>query len=104
MAFENEKREETKEEKFLSLAKYYEELKEKMDEVRTQLDEAMADVGVDTYVQDPETSLVYKVVQPKGRYVYYHSLDFVRTAKEGERAGSLSKKEAEEAGFVLKKA
>ncbi len=92
-----------KESKFLELAKQYEDLKEKFNEVRTQLDSVMLDLGVGTVLQDAETLTVYKISKPTGRFVYYYDLDFVRTAQEGERAGTLSKKEAESLGFVLKR-
>lgn len=95
----------SKELTFLSHAKYYEELSAKMDEVRESLRLSMEDLGVNTYVQDIETGLVYKVVKPTGTYMYYRDIDYKRTAKADERSGTLSKKEAEEAGFtVLKKA
>jgi hypothetical protein len=42
------------------------------------------------------------VVKPKGTFTYFKDLDYVRTAQEGERAGTLSKKEAESLGFALK--
>lgn len=91
------------EKKFVESAKYYEQLKEKLDEVRTEMDASLLALGIGTLVQDPETLTVYKVVKPQGRFIYYHDLDYVRTAQDGERAGSLSKKEAEALGFVLKK-
>jgi hypothetical protein len=89
----------------LTLAKDYEFLSEELGKVREQLILAMNEVGVGNYVQDPETGIVYKVVKPTGTFMYYKDIDYVRTAKEGERAGSLSKKEAEEAnrtGLVKK--
>lgn len=90
--------------KFLELAKYSEELSEKTKEVRDQLNALMLELGIDQYIQDPETLLVYKITRPQGRYVFYTDVDYKRTAKESERGGTiLSKKEAEEAGFVLKK-
>ena len=92
-----------KQARFLELAKYYEQLKEKIDDVRTEMEAAMLDLGLGTTLQDPHTLTVYKIVKPQGRFVYYYDLDFVRTAQEGERAGTLSKKEAESLGFVLKK-
>jgi hypothetical protein len=93
-----------KQAKFLELAKYFEELKDKVSEVGDQLNTAMKDLGVDTYVQDPETRLVYKIVKPNGTFVEYREIGYKRTAKEGERGGTvLAKKEAEEAGFDLKK-
>lgn len=89
--------------KFLELAKYHEQLKEKLDEVRTEMATALVGLGLGTVLQDPDTLTVYKVVKPQGRFVYYYDLDYVRTAQDGERAGTLSKKEAESLGFVLKK-
>lgn len=89
--------------KFLELAKKSEELSEELGKVREELTTTMLELGLDSYVQDPETLLTYKIVKPNGTFMYYRDVDYKRTAKEGERAGTLSKKEAEEAGFVLKK-
>lgn len=93
----------SKEKKFLDLAKYQEELKNKMDEVRDQLAAAMNDLGIGAVLQDPDTLTVYKIVKPGGTFMYYRDIDYVRTAQDGERAGTLSKKEAESLGFILKK-
>jgi hypothetical protein len=92
-----------KQAKFFELAKYAEQLQEKASEVREEMNQLMTELGVGTYVQDPETSTVYKIVKPKGTFTYYRDIEYNRTALEGERAGTLSKKEAEEAGFKLKK-
>lgn len=89
--------------KFLELAKYAEQLAEKQDQVRTELAAAMAALGVGTYVQDPLTGTVYKIVKPTGTFTYYRDINYTRTAQGEERAGTLSKKEAQEAGFVLSK-
>lgn len=95
---------EDKQAKFLELAKYFEELKDKLSETGEQLNAVMKDLGIDTYVQDPETLIVYKVIKPTGTFVEYREIGYKRTAKEGERGGTvLAKKEAEEAGFILKK-
>lgn len=87
--------------KFIELATKYELLKDEMKLVKEQLDKTMADMGVNTYLQDPITGLVYKIYKPEGRFVYYSELDYVRTAKPDEARGSLSKKEAEMVGFKL---
>ena len=87
---------------FLEAVKMVEGLKDALEVAYQQLNTAMTDLGVDAYVQDPETKLVYKIVKPKGTFTYYRDIDYVRTAKEGERAGTLSKKEAEEKGYSLK--
>lgn len=95
----------SKEQTFLENAKKYEELQEQLTQVREALNASMSDLGLGTYVQDANSGLVYKIVKPTGTFMYYRDIDFVRTAKTTERAGTLSKKEAEEAGFtVLKKA
>lgn len=88
--------------KFLTAAKHYEELEEKMLQVRAELQEAMVVLGLDTYLQDPDTNLVYKILQPGGTFVHFKTIDYKRTAKEGERGGQvLSKKEAQEKGFSV---
>lgn len=94
----------SKESNFLENAKKYEELSEQLKPVREALEASMNELGIGSYVQDSETGLVYKVVKPTGTFIYYRDIDYTRTAKATERAGTLSKKEAEEAGFtVLKK-
>lgn len=95
----------SKEIRFLSIAKKFEELQEEVSAIRLELNAAMNDLGIGSYAQDPDTGLVYKIVKPNGRFVFFSDLDYTRTAKPSERAGTLSKKEAEEAGFtVMKKA
>ena len=88
---------------FLDLATKYEELKEELNDVRENLDAVMKELKVDTYLQDPVTFLVYQIVKPTGSFIYFKDIDYVRTKKEGEKAGSLSVKKAEEAGFTLAK-
>lgn len=92
-----------KQAKFLELASYLEQLKDKTEEVRKELDDVMHALGLDTYVQDSITQVVYKIVSPKGTFVPNRTIDYVRTALDSERAGTLSKKEAMDQGFVLKK-
>ncbi len=89
--------------KFLELAKYYEQLKEKLDEVRTEMAPLMSEIGVGTLFQDEETLTVYKIVKPTGTFTHYRDVDYVRTAQGEERSGGLSKKQAGEAGFSLVK-
>lgn len=89
--------------RFLATAKYFEELQEQLNKTRDELNASLTELGIGNYVQDPESGLVYKIVKPIGTFMYYKDIDYVRTAKETERAGTLSKKEAEGAGFILKK-
>ena len=92
-----------KQAKFLELAKYQEQLKEKQDEVRKELNVVMAELGYNATLQDPETLAVYKIVKPNGTFTYYRDIDYVRTSLTGERAGTLSKKDAAELGYTLSK-
>lgn len=95
MENENQKR-------FFELAERLEQLDEERRKFSEELDAVMKNLGVDTYHQDPSNGLVYKIEKPKGRFVYYKELDYKRTAKPGERGGTvLSKKEAEEQGFTV---
>ena len=93
----------TKEQRFIDLAKRHEDLQAEMNLLREDMTAAMLDLGVDKYAQDPETMAVYKIIKPLGAFTYYRDIDYKRTALDGERGGTvLSKKEAEEAGFILK--
>lgn len=90
-----------KEQKFLELAKQYESLKDQLDKVREQLTESMTELGLNTFLQDPETKIVYQIIKPQGTFISFKEIDYIRTKKEDERAGSLSVKKANEAGFVV---
>ena len=90
--------------RMVALAKQIEALDEQRRELRENLESVMREVGIDQMVQDPETLAVYKVYVPSGTFVSFRTIDYKRTALEGERGGTvLAKKEAEEAGFKLKK-
>lgn len=56
---------------------------------------------MEKFVQDPETKVVYKIVKPKGTFIPYHEIGYVRTRKSLEEKGDLSMTDAEEAGFDL---
>ncbi len=87
--------------RFFELTEHYEHLKDEMKKVRQELDLTMDILGVGTYHQDPVTGCVYKIVIPDGTYVEFRQIGYDRTAKANESRGTLSKKEAEENGFVL---
>lgn len=87
--------------KFLELAKEYELLKDRLELIRQELTVSLSQLELNSYFQDPVSKVVYKVVKPKGTFISYKDVDYHRTALEGERQGSLSKKEAQEQGFIL---
>jgi hypothetical protein len=68
---------------------YYEQLESTLDEVAKE-------IGINGYFRALD-GIVYKITIPEGHFVSYKRLAFVRTKREGERAGSLSVKEAEAA-------
>jgi hypothetical protein len=81
-----------------------EDLKAQLKYKQKQLEEVLIGLGVNTYHQDPITGLVYKVYKPDGTFIAFKSIDVKRTALPGEVGGAvLSKKEAQEAGFVVSK-
>lgn len=88
---------------FLAAAKEYERLKTELEDVKDQMDFHAKQIGAGTYLQDPVTLTVYKIVIPRGKFVPYESVSYERTALEGETRGTLSKKEANEKGFSLTK-
>ena len=88
--------------KFIELASQYENIKKEMKEKKEQLQGLMREIGVGSMFQDPNSKLVYKIVVPSGTFITFDTIGYDRTKKEEERQGSLSKKEAEEAGFILK--
>lgn len=90
-------------EKFIQLAKELEALDEQREAKRLELEGVMKELGYDQYAQDPETKAVYKTERPKGTFISFREIDYKRTSLPGEKGGTvLSKKEAEEAGFILK--
>lgn len=71
-----------------------------LEEFDTALQEVAAEVGVDGYFQD-EDGVVYKVTCPTGRWVKFDTVSYVRTRRDDEKQGTLSQKEATEAGFKV---
>lgn len=79
-----------------------EELKAQMKEVNLALDVVLTELGEGNAFQAYDGTVV-KVTVPTGTFIEFKRIDFVRTRREGEAKGSLSKKEAEEMGFILTK-
>lgn len=73
------------------IKKYYEELAEATEAVKNE-------IGLNSYFQDEEGT-VYKIVEAEGKYVTFDKLAINRTRRLNEKQGTLSIKEATEAGF-----
>lgn len=82
-------------EKLVELSFKRDELKAKYEEFNTQLEEVLTKLGLD-YVFEDKQGTVYKVVTPKGAFVSFKHIDYVRTKRGDEKAGTLSLKEANE--------
>lgn len=87
---------------FVELASKKETLVKELKALNEELEKIMLSLGEGTMFQSKE-GLVYKIEVPTGTFVSYKKIDYVRTKREDESKGSLSAKEAEEAGFVLNK-
>lgn len=74
-----------------AIKKFYESLAEATEAVK-------AEVGLNGYFQDEEGT-VYKIIVPDGKYVTFDKISVARTRRLDEKQGSLSIKEATEAGF-----
>lgn len=89
--------------KFLELVKQIEGLSELQGKLREEITAEMTTMGMGAHLQDPETGVVYKIAKPRGTFVYHSDIEYVRTSKPGERAGTLAKSAAEDLGYTLKK-
>jgi len=85
--------------RFIELEKRKEEVKKYFDQLQTALEEVVKDIGINKYFQDPTDGTVYKTVEPEGRFVKFEKYSYERTKRLGEARGTLSIKEAKEAGF-----
>ena len=71
------------------------ELKKKYEELDKQLEETCTALGIGHIFEDNDGT-VYKVDVPKGSFVSFKHIGFVRTKRGEEKAGTLSVKEAQE--------
>lgn len=88
------------EEKFIELAEKKELLKKQLKDLEPELEQTMQLLGLEHSFQGTN-GLVYKITKPNGTFISFKQIDYVRTKKEGEAKGSLSKSEAKELGFKV---
>ena len=86
--------------KFVALERQKEEIKKFFEKLAEATEALSKEVGINGYFQDDQ-GIVYKVVIPEGKFVYYDKISYVRTRRPDETRGDLSIKEATEAGFRL---
>ena len=83
----------------IELTKQRENLKEQLKKSGEELELILTELGVGASFQDPTDNTVFEVIVPTGTFISFKSIDYNRTKREGERAGTLSVKRAKELGF-----
>ena len=86
---------ESAQKKLVELSFKRDELKSQYEELNKDLEEVLTYLGVDSFFKDKDGT-IYKVVVPKGSFVSFKHIDYVRTKRGMEKVGSLSQKEAKE--------
>lgn len=85
--------------KFISLDRQMESVRDLMKQRDAALDELKREIGA-TPFQD-ELGVVYQLTKPNGTFVYFKDIEAVRTRRPGEVKGTLSMKQAREWGFTV---
>ena len=86
--------------RFVELERKKEEVKKYFDELTVACEAVSKEIGINGMFQD-DHGIVYKVVIPDGKFVYFEKISYKRTKRPNEERGDLSMKEAEGAGFKL---
>ena len=89
-----------KQKRFIELERRKDEIKQWYTDLQTALSELIGEQGLNSYFQD-EQGTVYKLVECDGRFVHFDKFSYDRTKRPGERAGTLTVKEAKEHGFKV---
>lgn len=93
---------ESAKQKLVELSFKRDELKKQYEEFNKELEGVLTYLGVDSFFQDKDGT-VYKVIVPKGSFVSFKHIDYVRTRRGDEKLGTLSLKEAEALMSSIKK-
>jgi len=82
------------------IKKFFEEYNEAVAAVVQEFSNEAEMESAGNFFQDDQ-GVVYKTDIPEGRFVYFDKYAILRTRRENETKGSLSMKEAAEAGFTI---
>jgi hypothetical protein len=85
----------------IELDRRKDEVKKFYEEYKQTLEALVKEHGVGHAFQD-EIGIVYQLSEAEGKWVNFDKFNLDRTRREGEKAGSLSLKKAEELGFTVK--
>jgi hypothetical protein len=83
----------------VALEKQKQEVKKFYENLKEATEALVKESGVGSYFIDEE-GIVYGIIEPEGRFIYYEKYDVIRTRRPGETRGTLSLKEAKERGFT----
>lgn len=86
--------------KFVALEKRKDEIKKYYEDLALATEAVSKEIGINGFFQDNE-GIVYQIVIPEGKFVHFEKLSYVRTRRAHEKAGDLSMKKAQEAGYTL---
>ena len=87
--------------KLIELDRRKDEVKKFYEEYKVTLEALVKEHGVGHAFQD-EVGIVYQLAEPDGKWVNFDKYSLDRTRREGEKAGTLSMKKAQELGFEVK--
>jgi hypothetical protein len=88
--------------KFIALEKKKEEVKQYFNQLQAAIAEVAAEIGIGGHFQDQD-GIVYKIVEPEGKFVHFEKISYVRTKRPHETRGDLSVKEATSYGYQIPK-
>jgi hypothetical protein len=87
--------------KLIELDRRKDEVKKFFEEYKETLEALVKEHGVGHAFQD-DAGIVYQLAEANGKWVAFDKFNLERTKREGEKAGSLSVKRAQELGFEVK--
>ena len=87
--------------KLVELDRRKDEVKKFYEEYKETLEALVKEHGVGHSFQDDQ-QIVYQLAEANGKWVSFDKFNLERTKREGEKAGTLSIKRAQELGFEVK--
>jgi len=87
--------------KLIELDRRKDEVKKFFEEYKETLEALVKEYGVGHAFQD-DAGIVYQLAEANGKWVAFDKFNLERTKREGEKAGTLSVKRAQELGFEVK--
>jgi len=86
--------------RFIELERKKSEVKKYFDELQAAVEAVSKEIGINGHFQDDQ-GIVYQIVIPKGKFVYFEPVSYVRTKRAGEERGDLSVSKAKELGYDI---